>query len=64
MSLQKAVESFKENAERFINPDDEPFRWNLNNGLLNICDALEGIERQLDDIEQKIVHISQQVAQK
>ena len=64
MSIHKAVEAFKENAEHIINPDDEPFRWNLNNGLWNLCDAVASIERRLDDLDNKIVHISQQIARK
>ena len=62
MSIQKAVEAFKENAARFINSDDEPFRWNLNSGLWNLCEAVASIERQLDDLDEKIAHISQQIA--
>jgi len=38
--------------------------WNLNTGLYNMCLAIEDIERQLADLDQKIVHVSQQVRQK
>ena len=60
MSFSKAKECFEENVKRFVNASTDPTAHNLNVGLAQLTRA---IDNRFDELERKIVHLSQQIGQ-
>jgi len=48
-----AKECFEENCG-FIDSNQDPVGWNLNNGLANLAQAITGIENQLNSLFRKV----------
>lgn len=59
MSFHKAKQMFEDNIKNWIRKED-PSAHNLNAGLLQLT---KDLENRLNDLERKIVHVSQQVGQ-
>lgn len=47
MDFHYAKKQFKENVELFGDPQSNPEKYNLYNGLANLADGLENLEQQL-----------------
>ncbi len=54
-----AKKCFNENIQLFSNPESEPEKYNLYNGLLNLTQAVEDLQSQVRKIEQDIERIRQ-----
>ena len=60
MSIANAQISFQVAANYLRRPEDRAL-LNINTGLLHLCDAIKKIELQIEEVERKVLHVSQQV---
>ena len=60
MSIADAQTSFQEAAKYLRRPEDRAL-WNTNEEFLHLCDAIKKIELRIEEVERKVVHVSQQV---
>ena len=63
MSIHEAKKAFIETAQQYIDADSDPVMWNLNAGLMNLCQAVEHLESMVRDLDEKISRVSQQIGQ-
>lgn len=61
MSAQTAKKCFVENINLFANSQSQPEKFNLYNGLANLAQTLEKLERDLDDIDREIRRIKHKI---
>ena len=52
-----ARQCFDENLT-YIDARRDPLGWNLNNGLRNLCDAIDGLEQRLEELRAKVDGLS------
>ena len=57
MSASTAKRCFGENVQLFADPQINPEKYNLYNGLWNLAGAIEAIERKLGNIEQQVNYL-------
>ncbi len=62
ISLADAEAALHENALHYLKPGAHPALWNLNVGLLGICQALRKINHDIDLLHNKIQPVLMQVA--
>ncbi len=54
---QKAIECFSDNLDNYIGPAQaEPYKHNLNAGLLNMAMAIKNLEMELARIKQVLAN--------
>jgi hypothetical protein len=62
MSYQSARKNFAENIQLIgPQPMDDPLNWNLNNGLINLTNA---IQQDLAEMNQRLKQVSAFLAQR
>ena len=61
MYSNNAKKCFSENLRLFANPTLEPEKYNLYNGLLNLAEAIKGIEQRIKYIKNEIDDIAELV---
>jgi len=56
---------FEENT-KIVSPQKDPLMWNLNNGLMHLCQSLQSelsdMERKLQSLEQTLRYIQNDVS--
>ncbi len=60
MSIDDAEKAFKLAAKGLGEPDDSALFY-MNAGFLHLCSALRKMERDIAEIDQKIVRVLQQI---
>ena len=64
MQANAAKKCFGENITLFANAQTAPEKFNLYNGLYNLADAVEQIERRLTAIENAVNQLGAQLQQR
>jgi len=51
MSALNARKCFAENTQLISPPQSDPVQWNLNNGLLNLADAIATVQSEVRQLQ-------------
>lgn len=61
MSIIVAKNCFAENRNLFGDAKTQPEKFNLYSGLANLADAVQKLERTIDDIQRTVKHLESKI---